>query len=39
MKIQEALEDSCVTIALGITPFWGRRGWQLQGSNLQPSVS
>lgn len=29
MKTPDALEDSSVTIALGITPFWGRGGWQL----------
>lgn len=39
MKTQEALEDSGVTFALGTAPFWGRRGWQLQGSSLQPSPS
>ena len=37
MKTPEALEDSSVTIALEITPFQGRRGWQLQESGLQPS--
>lgn len=37
MKTSEALEDSSVITALGITPFQGRRGWQLEELSLQPS--